>query len=474
MSSSILHLKTAHLIGIKGAGMTALAELMAASGVKVTGSDTEERFYTDAILKGLGIVPNVGFRAENLPKKCDRIIYSTAYSPEKNEELKAALASGTPVSSYPEAIGLLSQEYLTLAVCGTHGKTTTSALLANTLSALGANPAAIVGSKILGWGGSALFGRGKHLVLEADEYQNKLAHYSPHAAILTSVDWDHPDFFPTVEEYRQVFMDFVARIPRHGALVACYDDADVMEVAKAATAPVTTYGFLEGADYRITDYKVLESEGPLAQEGAKQQFRIMRGEEEIGTFALGLAGRHNALNATAVIALVHALKLDNHAEAQLQKAIASFKGTTRRFEYIGERFGALIYDDYAHHPAEVKATLRAFRELYPKRKLWAIFHPHTFSRTKALLPDFAQSFDDADGVTILDIYGSAREEQGGVSAQDLVDAINRFNPGKATLAPRLQETLIGEIEGVMGRSDLIVTLGAGDVWQISHQLAKKK
>ena len=454
-----------HLIGIKGAGMTALAELLVNQGREVTGSDTEEVFYTDAILAKYHIIPTIGFEASHIPTDTELIVYSTAYNKEQNSELAQAFTLDLPVLSYPEAVGLLTETHQTLAVCGTHGKTTTSALLAHTLKLLGADPSAIIGSRIDSWGGSALVGTGKYFVLEADEYQNKLAQYLPFGVILTSVDYDHPDFFPTKESYRETFETFVKRIPRHGFLIACSDSSDVNTVTESATCKTIKYGFVSGALYQVTQWQV-QTEGQY-----RQSFEILRGEESLGLFELRLAGRHNALNATAVAALLLEL---GFAVDLIREALKEFEGTERRFEFLGERFGALVYDDYAHHPEEIRTTLRTFRELYPSRTIHAIFHPHTYTRTRALLPEFAQSFDDADRVTLLPIYGSAREEQGGVSSEDLAVAINRFIPHKADVCLEPMSVLVEELEKSMGRNDLIVTLGAGNVWEISHALTKKK
>lgn len=460
----LIDFKHIHLIGIKGAGMTALAELLVHQGGKVTGSDTDEVFYTDTILAKYQIVPRVGFDPTHIPVETELVVYSTAYNQEQNTELAQAFTLGIPVLSYPEAVGLITETHQTLAVCGTHGKTTTSALLAHTLKLLGSDPSAIIGSRIALWGGSALLGEGPYFVLEADEYQNKLAHYTPFGVILTSVDYDHPDFFPTVESYTETFTTFMKRIPRHGVLVACSDSSDVNTVASKALCKTASYGFVAGALYQITNWEVLP-EGEY-----RQRFEVVRGEESLGVFELRLAGRHNALNTTAVIALLCELGFEVE---EFRQALGEFMGTERRFEFLGERFGALIYDDYAHHPEEVRTTLRTFRELYPTRTIHAIFHPHTFTRTKALLPEFAQSFDDADKVTLLPIYGSAREEQGGVSSEDLALAINRFIPNKADVCLEPIPVLVEKLEKEMGRNDLIVTLGAGNVWEISHALTKK-
>ncbi len=468
--SRLSQFKNIHMIGVKGAGMTALAELLSKQGVTITGSDTGEVFFTDGILKKLGILFAERFAPENIPNNADAIVYSTAYSREKNSELAAAFEKDIPVLSYPQALGMLTREKLTLAVCGTHGKTTTSALLAETLRHTGLNPSAIVGSRILQWEGNALLGSGEYLVLEADEYQNKLAEYLPFGVILTSADWDHPDFFPDRESYLSVFREFVARIPKHGVLVYCNDSADVVHIAEAAHCQKISYGFLAGADVLIGEYQA-EKMGFVGEHDAfKQSFSVaIRGEDK-GRFRLRLAGEHNAENAAAVIALTVFLKQDIE---RVRRGLEKFSGTERRFELIGERYGTLIYDDYAHHPEEIRATLKAFRDLYPKRRLRVVFHPHTFTRTKTFLEEFSQSFDLADEVYVLDIYGSAREEHGGVSSEDLVREINRFAPGKAEYVPD-KEALVGRFEETMGRQDVIITLGAGNVWELSHTLAKKR
>ena len=456
-----------HMIGIKGAGMAALAQIFVHQGKRVTGSDTDEVFFTDSILKALDISVREVFSPANIPSDTEVIVYSTSYSPERNSELKAAFESGKPVLSYPEAVGVLTHEYLTLAVSGTHGKTTTSALLGHVLEQIGDSPTAIVGSRIAAWGGGAFLGTGQYLVLEADEYQNKLKEYQPFSVILTSADFDHPDFFSDAEAYENVFQDFVRRIPPHGVLVYCCDSAAVERVAAAARCQKISYGQREGAMYRMMGYAPLlisssDSGSPL------QRFSVLKEERFFGEYDLRLAGRHNALNATAVIALLDFLRKERQS---VVSALATFPGTERRFERVGERFGALLYDDYAHHPEEIRVTLRAFREMFPGKTVTVVFHPHTFTRTKALLQEFAQCFEDADRVHILDIYGSAREEQGGVSSQDIVDIMERFAPGKSEVAHE-SEVLISDLRKSMGRNDVIISLGAGDVWKVTHALVR--
>ncbi|MBP7811712.1 MAG: UDP-N-acetylmuramate--L-alanine ligase [Candidatus Moranbacteria bacterium] len=465
--ASFMTFERIHMIGIKGAGMAALAQIFVHQGRRVTGSDTDEVFFTDRILETLDVPVCEAFSPENIPADADVVVYSTSYSPERNSELKAAFESGKPVLSYPEAVGVLTHQYLTLAVSGTHGKTTTSALLGHVLEQISESPTTIVGSRIAAWGGGALLGSGPYLVLEADEYQNKLKEYQPFSVILTSADFDHPDFFPDAEAYENVFRDFVQRIPLHGVLVYCQDSAAVMRIAAAAHCQKISYGQGEEAMYRMAEYRVLPMV-PADLNTPFQHFSVLKEGKSFGEYDLRLAGRHNALNATAVIALLDFLRKEQQG---IVPALASFSGTERRFEYIGEHFGALLYDDYAHHPEEIQVTLRAFREMFPGKRLSVVFHPHTFTRTKALLHEFAQCFEDADRVYILDIYGSAREEQGGVSSQDIVDLMERFAPGKSEVAHESEE-LISSLRKSMGRNDVIISLGAGDVWKVTRALAK--
>lgn len=463
---NLLAAKAVYLIGIKGAGMTALAELLMRHGVVVSGSDTEEVFYTDAVLKRLGITVYQPFAATNVSEGATAFVYSTAYTQDNNEELRLAFATGKPIFSYPEALGLLTQNKLTIAVCGTHGKTTTTALLADVLQGMEFAPSAIVGSEIKRWGGGALAGDGQYLVIEADEYQDKLRYYHPLAVVLTSVAWDHPDFFPTVTEYEAVFERFVARIPRHGVLIANGDDARVRVVAEHCPSAKVFYGLLEGNDVRVVDISVIDPESPEGKRGLRQRFSVEHQGKRLGPFTLRLAGKHNAENAGAVIALALSLKLPFES---LAHSLELFTGTKRRFELIGEYQGALIFDDYAHHPDEIRVTLTAFRELYPNRSLKVIFHPHTYTRTKALLPDFAETLSAADQVYLLDIYGSARETQGGVMSSDLVERINQVYPGKAFYTPNRSE-LVKTLHQELGPRDLVVTMGAGDVWQVAETL----
>ncbi|MFZ2188639.1 MAG: UDP-N-acetylmuramate--L-alanine ligase [Candidatus Moraniibacteriota bacterium] len=461
MELDLKKLKKVYVIGIKGSGVVGVVEILSSKGIEVTGSDTAEKFFTDEVLQKNKIKYFENFSIENIPNDVDLVIYSTVYNVKNNVEFQEALKRKLPMLSYPEILAQLFNVKYGIAICGTHGKTTTSAWLANTLKELGVDPTAAIGSRVTNWGGNALIGAGEFFVMEADEYQNKLARYNPNGVILTSCDYDHPDFFLDFDSYKQVFKDFVARIPKTGFLVVCGDATNTLEVAKSATCAVLTYGFSADCDYQISNLE-LKKENELHV----QSFDVLRGEDVLGRFEIGLVGRHNTLNALAVIAVCHRL---NFSAERIQETLKLFRGTSRRFEFIGLRHGAILIDDYGHHPDEIRATLKAARELYAEKNIWAVFHPHTFTRTKALLSEFSQSFADADKVIILDIYGSAREAQGGVHSKDLVELVNKYDRGKAEHIATIDEA-VEFLKNKIGPDDVVIAIGAGNGWEVVEKL----
>lgn len=450
------NIKKIHVIGIKGSGVIAVVEILYSLGIKISGSDTNEKFFTDEILKKMDIKYSEKFSPENIPTDIDLVIYSTAYNEKNNVEFAEAKRRNLKMISYPEILAELFNQKYGIAVCGTHGKTTTSAMLAHVLKALDTDPSAVIGSRVVGWEGNAISGKGEFFVAEADEFQNKLKLYNPKGAILTSVDFDHPDFFPNFEDYKKTFKDFVAQIPKGGFLVAWGDSVDTLEVTKEATCAILTYGFGEENDY------IVASNNP-------GKFEVKFNGKNLGEFETKLIGRHNILNAVSVIAVCRKLNLDLE---KIREALKNFQGTKRRFEYIGERNGAILIDDYGHHPQELQVTLKGAREIYPQKNIWAVFHPHSYSRTQVLLPEFAQSFSDADHVIVLDIYGSAREDSGRVSAKDLVREINKFDRDKAEHIATIDK-VVEFLKDKIGRDDVVITIGAGNCWEIAEKLSVK-
>ncbi len=456
----------------------AIAEILQSMGMKISGSDTAEKFFTDQVLKKLGIPYFEKFAAENIPAGVDLVVYSTAYREDNNIEIVEAKKRKLPMASYPQVLGELFNQKYGIAVCGTHGKTTTSALLASVLKHAGKNPSAVIGSRVIDWGSNALIGKGEFFVIEADEFQNKFQYYNPKAVILTSIDWDHPDFYPTFADYQKSFFNFIAKVPRAGFLFVWGDSRNALDAVRYAKSAVFTYGFNQNNDYVISNFKFPAPAAGKSVSGKKnvkygnqivQKFDLNFGGKKIGEFETKLAGRHNALNAAAVIALCH--KLNSNMD-KVKKALAVFGGTSRRFEIVGEKNGAVLIDDYGHHPEELKATFRAAREIYPKKNIIAVFHPHSFSRTEALLTDFAGSFDFVDRVIVLDIYGSARENSGKVNSMDLTNIINRHNFRKAEYVATIDEA-VDFLKDKVNEDNVVICIGAGNVFEVAEKLKEK-
>ncbi len=462
--------KNIYMIGIKGVGMTMLAQFLHSLGKKISGSDTLEVFMTDKILADCGIEFREVFDEKNIPKDSDLIIYSTAYSKKDNIEVKTALAGKIKTLSYAEALGAIFNQSYGIAVAGSHGKTTTSAWLGFVLDRAGKSPSVMVGSNVPQFGGASICGKSDYLVIEADEYQNKLKHFNPKIALLNNIDYDHPDYFPTQDDYNQVFIEFIKKISAKGFLVTNFDDPTIRRVAYVnSVCKVISYGIDETADYIAYDIK--ENEG-------LQHFKVKMGLEysdedddmsdnSLGDFQISLIGKHNIYNALAVIATSIELGLDLFT---IRKYLGEFRGTSRRMDVMGTYRGAIIIDDYAHHPTEIKTTLTALKKNYKTKNIITVFHPHTFTRTKGFFDDFVDSFADTDELIILDIYGSAREEQGGVHSRDLVGAIKKINKDKKVSHIATLEECSKYLKKEIGNGDIVLLMGAGDVFRIGEEL----
>ncbi len=459
-------IKNIYMIGIKGVGMTMLAQFLVAKGFKVIGSDNAESFMTDAVLKKVKIKVLSPFSIKNIPESVDLVIYSSAYTPQNNIELALLKKqSKIPVIVYAKGLGEFFNHYFGVAVCGSHGKTTVTAWLGYVLDRSGLSPSVLVGARVNQFSGSALIGRSKLFVAETDEYQNKFQYFQPQAVVLNNIDYDHPDFFKTKNDYFRVFTQFIAKIPRRGWLTANFDDLQIKKIIKQTRARVLSYAINSPADFRAVN---------ICSKNGRQSFDVLRQNKKIDSFSILLPGDHNISNALAVI--VSALQL-GVPMVKIKKHLAGFKGADRRLEILGKYRGALIIDDYAHHPTEIKAALSGVKSFYQNKKLIVVFHPHTYTRTKVLLADFAQSFALADEVIILGIYGSAREKQGGVSSVDLVKKIKEFNKQKKIKQSvrhfknlQLAESYLAKH---LSKNELLLLMGAGDVFRIGQGLLKK-
>ena len=461
--------KKVYFIGIKGVGMTMLAQFLKAKGNDISGSDITESFLTDKVLRDAKIKVYLGFNPENIVSKADLIIYSSAYNEKNNLELayiknNPELFSKIKVLSYAEALGEVFNTYQGISVCGSHGKTTTSAWLGYVLAAARKSPNVLVGSRVPQFKGSMLLGSSKIFIAETDEYQNKLKFFKPFGVLLNNIEFDHPDFFKDEAAYIKVFRDFVKKIPQEGFLIIDNSDKKVKRVARASKAKIISYDLTNESvvNYFAYDLKI---------RGANQVFKV----NNLGEFTIKLFGRHNVKNALAVIATARELGVSLN---KIKAALASFKGTERRAQILGKYKEAIIIDDYAHHPTEVKATLKALREFYKNRNIITVFHPHTFTRTKALFKDFTKSFSDTDELIILNIYGSAREEQGGVTSAELVKAIKANDKKNKLKRLVLNIKKIPEVAAYLkkkiSKNDLVVLMGAGDVFRVGEIILKNK
>lgn len=456
MKKTIKNKNNIHFVGIKGGGMTALALLLQGMKKNITGSDTAEKFYTDKVLLNHKIKYFENFNPTNLPKKLDLIIYSTAYNPNTNDICLFAKNNNIPLISYPEALAELIKSKKTLAVAGTHGKTTTTAWLAYLLQLANFEPSAIVGSNVPQFSGSTLVGKSEWLVVETDEYQNKLQYYYPQAIILNNIDWDHPDFFKNEHDYIAVFKNYIAKIPKNGFLVAGIDNKNVYDLIKNYKGKLITFALSQKADWEARCIRI-EKDFTIYDAYFKNKFWHK--------IKISLKGNFNILNSLAVLATAVQLQANKN---KIIFSLENFLGTERRFEKKGTVANSIIYDDFAHHPKEIQATLEMCKKYFPEKKLKVVFHPHTFTRTLQLKKDFIKSFTLADQVLLLDIYGSAREKQGGISSLELTKAINDFSHN--AIYVKDINGAISELQGNLNENNLIITMGAGDVWRVGETL----
>ena len=465
-------INSAYFIGVKGVGMTMLAQFLRQQGVAVSGSDGPEVFMTDQVLQAAGVQVLSGFDAAQIPA-ADLIVYSIAYNAKNNVEVKAlSKIKKSLVLNFSEAVGAVFSAHQGIAVCGSHGKTTVSAWLGYVLWKAGLEPSVLVGARVPQFAGSALSGKAKLFVAEADEYGNKLRYFSPFGVLLNNIDYDHPDFFKSKKAYAQVFADFIKKIPARGFLVVNVQDREAIAAAKFCAGRIFPYAVVASKE----EAKHWAEKGILTAYDAslKDGFQYFKIFGQAGVFKIRLLGAHNIANALAVIAGASALGLEMPL---IKKHLAAFSGTARRAELLGTFRGVKIFDDYAHHPSEVRATVQAFRAAYPDKRLVAFFHPHTFTRTKALFKDFVPSFSGVDFLGVLEIYGSAREKQGGVSSRDLVVAIQKLNEAEKVkqTAKYFKDLKAAEsyLRTNLRDGDLLLLMGAGDIFRVGEGLLKK-
>gem|GEM_PF-7013 len=464
--------KHIHLTGIKGVAMTSLALCLQDMGIELSGSDTDELFVTDEILSRRKIKWMHGFSENNVSDKVDLVITTGAHGGLNNPECLYAKSKGIPVITHAQALGILAENKETIAVCGVGGKTTTSSMIANMLNSAESKPSFAIGvGEIFPLGVAGRYDEaGKCFVCEADEFavspgvdnRPRFSFLNPKILVVTNIEHDHPDIYPKESDVLNIYTDFFKRIPEDGFLVACVDNDNNRKVIKNLEVPIITYGFDSSADWVISDYLV-----------NKQGANFVLTDKNQNKYKLNLkvSGKYNIENATAAFIVGQFYQIET---AKLIAGLESFEGTKRRFEKVGEtKNGALVYDDYAHHPKEIAAVIKMTKELYPGRRLIAVFQPHTYSRTKALLDDFAQSFNEADKAVFMDIYSSAREvKDPEVSSEILSKKVKQYQK-EAYYTHGHAETLAWLTKNSQ-KGDIILTLGAGDIFYLHEKLVSKK
>ena len=495
-----------HLVGAKGTGMAALAEILAARGALLSGSDVPEVFYTDAILASIGLRPFAGFDASQVGEGVSLVVHSAAYRRDQNPELLEASRRGIPLLNYPEALGELSARADSSGIAGVHGKTTTTAMAGSLVAALGLPATVLAGSAVSSFGGRSTLIRGeRYFVAETCEYRRHFLSFKPRRIALTSVESDHQDYYPTYADILAAFVEYALLLPEGGELVYCADDAGAVEAATAASArrpdlALLPYGHRAEGPFRIEQYR--------AGEG-RALFRLAGFDRD---FELRVPGEHLALDACAALALAFSLLRDYRSEgavtggaratgvaasivaairpADLEAAaaaLAAFAGSKRRSELLGEAGGVIFMDDYGHHPTAIRETIRGIKAFWPGRRLVVDFMSHTYSRTRALFEEFASCLDEADAAVLHKIYASAREAPDpAVSGRGLYEAVaarwaraGKTGAGKPGELLYFEEPMEAETELArrLKPGDLFLTMGAGDNWQLGaalHEAMKRR
>jgi UDP-N-acetylmuramate--alanine ligase len=452
MSGRLADYQSVHIVGVGGAGMSAIATVLVAMGHQVSGSDVRDSATLER-LRALGVAVHVGHDANHVAS-ADLVAISSAIG-DANVELRAARASDIPVWSRAETLVAITAERRLIAVAGTHGKTTTSSMLALILVEAGLQPSFLIGGDLNEIGTNASWGDGAFLVAEADESDGTFLELAPEIAVVTSVEADHLDHFGSLGAIEDAFRDFLA--PLGDAAIVCADDPGAL---RCAPDGATTYGFARDASLRIADFTSARAE---------ISFSLRAGSEDLGRFAIPVPGAHNARNATGAIAA--ALRAGAGVD-DARRALARFGGVARRFQFRGEVAGVSLVDDYAHLPGEVTAVLAAARSGGWKR-IVCVFQPHRFSRTASLAPAFAEAFEDADVVVITDIYPAGETPLPGVSGRLVSNAVFGAHPEADVTYVADRTTLAAYLGGVLRAGDCCLSLGAGDLTSLPDELLEQ-
>jgi UDP-N-acetylmuramate--alanine ligase len=442
-------LRRIHFVGAGGVGMSGLAEiLLLSTPLEISGCDREQSENTDRLAK-LGARIATGHDAAHV-READLVVISSAVA-DSNPEVLAARGAGVPVIRRAEMLGEIMRIKQGIAVAGTHGKTTTTSMTGLVLTEAGFDPTIVVGGRVRILGTNARLGSGEYLVAEADEYDRSFLELTPVVAVITNVEADHLDTYRDLDDIVEAFIAFANRVPFYGAVIGCADDAGVRRVLPGVKRRVVTYGESPEAQLRARD---------IRPDPAGTTFEVWEGERcLIGSIRLPIPGRHNVFNALAAVAVGRELSIPF---PKIAGALATFSGVVRRFETKGERGGVLVVDDYAHHPTEIAATLSSARQVYPERRLVALFQPHLYSRTRDFAADFGRALAGSDLAVVTDVYPSREKPIDGVSGELVASAARQAGLGRVVYVSD-KSRVVPELEALLQPGDLLLTMGAGDV-----------
>ena len=446
-----------HFVGIGGIGMSGIAELLLNLGYEVSGSDLQSTDITRR-LKELGGTLYKGHAAENI-KGADVVVFSSAIDTD-NPEVQAAGQESIPVIPRAEMLAELMRLKYSIAIAGAHGKTSTTSIVASVLAQGGLDPTVVIGGKLKSIGSNALLGEGDFIVAEADESDGSFLKFSPTIAVVTNIDKEHLDFYRDLEEIKTVFLNFLDRIPFYGLAVLCLDNEPIQEVIPRLKKRYTTYGMSSQADFQIRDVEFSQR---------KSRFNVYHRGQKMGTIDLNLPGIHNVYNATASIAV--GVELDvafDHIRAALEKV----EGVQRRLEIKGETNDITVIDDYGHHPTEIKVTLEAIEENWPDRRKVVVFQPHRYSRTRALFDEFSRAFYQSDVLVVMPIYAASEKRIEGVSSKNLCEEITAHGHKEVIYVDGFKAAF-SYLKNNLLPGDVLLTLGAGDVWKVGEAVVKK-
>ncbi len=449
-------IKHIHFVGIGGIGMSGIAEVLLNLGYRVSGSDMRESDTTER-LRNLGGEIAIGHRAENIT--APHVVVISSAVKNDNVEVIAAREKLVPVIPRAEMLAELMRLKYGVAIAGAHGKTTTTSMVSTVLAAGGVDPTVVIGGKLNSIGTNAKLGQGEFLVAEADESDGSFLKLSPTIAVVTTIDAEHLDYYQDIDEIKEAFLAFINKVPFYGVSILCLDQPHIQSLIPRVEKRYLTYGMSTQADYQAREVSLK----PLGS-----RFKVMHRDQDLGWFELAVPGVHNINNSLAAVAV--ARELDIGIET-IRKALKEFSGVQRRFTIKGEVSGVIVVDDYGHHPTEVRATLAAAAAGL-ERRVVVVFQPHRYSRTQHLLEEFFTAFNQADKLIVTDIYAAGEKPIPGVSGEALYEGIRKYGHKDVTYVAD-KEAVAGHLMGVVRRGDLVITLGAGDVWKVGEQVLQK-